>query len=103
MVLKQALFLCGSSSLPKYKTGWAFTKNAVLPDTQYQAHGDFWSLKQSLRCTYILNVLAIVLNDLQILIHLIIIRPYKHCYCLCIIDEKTKAQRGWENSSRSHS
>lgn len=40
-----------------------------------------------------LDVLAIVLNDSQILIHLIIIAPYKHCYYLHIIDEKTEAQR----------
>lgn len=40
-----------------------------------------------------LDVLAIVLNDSQILFHLIIIAPYKHCYYLHIIDEKTEAQR----------
>lgn len=47
MVLKQALFLCGSSSLPEYKIGWMFTKNAMLADTWHQAHLDFQSLKQS--------------------------------------------------------
>lgn len=35
---------------------------------------------------------ATVLNYLQILIHLIIITPYKHCYYLYIIGEKTEAQ-----------
>lgn len=75
----------------------------MLADMWYQAHIDFWSLKQSLCCTYILNVSAIVFNDLQILIHLIIIMPCKHCYYLYIIDEKTRAQRGRVNGSRSHS